>query len=205
MIINPAEMAWRDAYKLMIGSILPRPIAWVSTVSREGVRNLAPFSFFTAVCADPMTICFSPMRRGSDGSKKDTLINIEQTGEFVVNIVSEDLAAQMNQTSAEYPPDVDEFAAAGLTPVPSESVRPPRVGESLVAYECKLLQVVHVGEARAGAGSLVLGTVQRLDVADHLLEEGRIRVEALRPVGRMAGSEYVRCTDRFSLQRPGRP
>lgn len=203
MLFDPAAMAWRDAYKLMIGSMVPRPIAWVSTVSEAGVLNLAPFSFFTAVCADPMTICFSPMRRGRDGAKKDTLVNIEATGEFVVNIVSEPLTAQMNLTSTEFPPEVDEFAAAGLTPAPSATVRPPRVGEALVAYECKLLQVVEVGEARAGAGALVLGRVERLYVADRALSpEGRIRLEVLQPVGRMAGNDYVRCTDLFSLERP---
>ena len=204
MIIDPAAMAWRDAYKLMIGSIVPRPIAWVSTISKEGVHNLAPFSFFTAVCAEPMTVCFSPMRRGTDGGKKDTLVNIEETGEFVVNIVGEDLVSQMSLTSADLPPEVDEFHEAGLTPVPSISVKPPRVGEALVAYECKLLQVVHVGEAQAGAGALVLGTVQRLHVADGALEEGRIRLDVLKPVGRMAGQDYVRCTDLFTLQRPTR-
>lgn len=204
MIVDPSSMPWRDAYKLMIGSIVPRPIAWVSTVSKEGVRNLAPFSFFTVVAADPMTICFSPMRRGSDGGKKDTLVNIEETGEFVVNIVSEPLAERMNLTSTEYPASVDEFTEAGLTPVPSAVVSPPRVGESLVAYECKLLQVVHVGEARPGAGALVLGTVQRLYVADEAVEEGRIKLDVLSPIGRMAGNDYIRCTDRFTIQRPTR-
>ncbi|HYG57519.1 MAG TPA: flavin reductase family protein, partial [Symbiobacteriaceae bacterium] len=177
MIFDPGAMAWRDAYKLMIGSIVPRPIAWVSTVSQKGVNNLAPYSFFTVVAAEPMTICFSPMRRGADGSKKDTLVNIEATGEFVVNIVSEPLAERMNMTSTEFPPEVDEFGEAGLTPVASVTVAAPRVGEALVAYECKLLQVVHVGEARPGAGALVLGTVQRIYVADEALEQGRIKLD----------------------------
>lgn len=202
MLIDPAALPWNDAYKLMVGSIVPRPIAWVSTVSAAGVRNLAPFSFFTAVAAEPMTVCFSPMRRGSDGARKDTLVNIEETGEFVVNIVSEALVAAMNETSAEFPPAVDEFVAAGLTAVPSETVAPPRVAESLVAFECRLLQVVSVGEARPGAGALVLGTVGRMYVADHVMDQGRIRPDVLQPVGRMAGSDYVRCTDRFSLPRP---
>lgn len=201
MLIDPASLPWRDAYKLMIGSILPRPIAWVSTVSKEGVFNLAPFSFFTVVAAEPMTICFSPMRH-TNGSKKDTLINIEETGEFVVNIVSEPLAEAMNQTSAALAPEVDEFQVAGLTPVPSESVQVPRVGESLVAYECRLLRVVHVGEAKAGAGALVLGTVQRMYVADEVLDQGRIRTDVLQPIGRMAGNDYTRCTDRFAIERP---
>ncbi|HWI50511.1 MAG TPA: hypothetical protein VNT01_00005, partial [Symbiobacteriaceae bacterium] len=96
----------------------------------------------------------------------------------------------------------DEFQVAGLTPVPSESVRAPRVGESLVAYECRLLQVVHVGEAKAGAGALVLGTVQRMYVADAVLDQGRIRLDVLQPIGRMAGNDYTRCTDRFTIERP---
>lgn len=203
MIVDPGSMAWRDAYKLMIGTIVPRPIAFVSTVSPEGVLNLAPFSFFTAVCPDPMTICFSPMRRGTDGAKKDTLFNIEATGEFVVNIVSESIATQMNITSAEFRPEVDEFQESGLTPVPSETVRPPRVGECLASYECKLLQVVHVGEERAGAGALVLGSVKRIFLADHLTDGGRVRLDVLQPIGRMAGNDYVRCTDVFSMKRPG--
>lgn len=202
MIIDPGALPWRDAYKLMVGTIVPRPIAWVSTVSSEGVYNLAPFSFFTAVAAEPMTLCFSPMRRGANGGKKDTLVNIEATGEFVVNIVSEPLVAAMNQTAAELPPEVDEFQVAGLTPVPSETVRAPRVGESLAAYECRLLQVVHVGQEKAGAGALVLGTVQRIYLAGEILDQGRIRLEVLRPVGRMAGNDYLRCTDRFSVERP---
>ncbi|HYF75649.1 MAG TPA: flavin reductase family protein [Symbiobacteriaceae bacterium] len=202
MMVDPSTMPWRDAYKLMIGSIVPRPIAWVSTTSKEGVHNLAPFSFFTAVAAEPMTICFSPMRRGSDGAKKDTLVNIEETGEFVVNIVSEALAEAMNRTSADLPPEVDEFQVGGLTPVASATVRPPRVGESLVGYECRLLQVVHVGEAKPGAGALVLGTVQRIYLADEVFDQGRIKLDVLQPIGRMAGNDYVRCTDRFSIERP---
>lgn len=186
----------------MIGSILPRPIAFVSTLSDDGVRNLAPFSFFTAVCPAPMTLCFSPMVRGSDGAKKDTLVNIEATGEFVINIVSERFAAQMNATSAEFPPEVDEFLVAGLTPAPCETVAAPRVAESLVSYECKLLQVVTVGNGQPGSGSLVLGTVQRIHLAGEVVQEGRIRIDLLQPIGRMAGNDYTRCTDRFTLQRP---
>jgi flavin reductase (DIM6/NTAB) family NADH-FMN oxidoreductase RutF len=195
-------MPWRDAYKLMIGSIVPRPIAFVSTVSAGGVRNLAPFSFFTAVCPDPMTLCFCPMVRGSDGQKKDTLVNVEATGEFVINIVSEPFAGQMNATSAEFPPEVDEFAAAGLTPAACETVRAPRVAESLVSYECRLLQVVHVGDGRPGSGALVMGAVQRIHLAPAVVQDGRILLDVLQPIGRMAGNEYVRCTDRLTLVRP---
>src|SRR4051812_2990056 len=113
MDMSPETMEWRDAYKLLIGSILPRPIAFVSTVDEKGIANAAPFSFFTAICADPMLICFSPMRRGSDGAKKDTLVNIEKTKQFVINIVSENMAQQMNECAIEFAPDVDELEVAG--------------------------------------------------------------------------------------------
>ena len=108
-------------YKLMVGAIVPRPIAFVSTISLDKIRNLAPFSFFTAVSANPPVVCFAPMVRASDGQQKDTLRNIQETGEFVVNIVSEDFAAKMNICSAEFPPDIDEWERSGLTPVASES------------------------------------------------------------------------------------
>jgi flavin reductase (DIM6/NTAB) family NADH-FMN oxidoreductase RutF len=201
MIVDPSQIDRKDGYKLMIGSIVPRPIAFVSTVSPDGVLNLAPFSFFTAVSARPMTICFSSMRR-NDGGKKDTLINVEATGEFVVNVVSERYAQEMNITSGDFPPEVDEFEQAGLTSAPSESVRPPRLAESLVSYECKLLQVVHVGEDQPGGGALILGTVQRLYVAEEVMEDGRIKLDVLQPIGRMAGNDYVRCTDLFTMTRP---
>jgi len=124
MVINPAEHDYRNIYKLMVGVIVPRPIAFVSTISPEGIRNLAPFSFFTGISANPPVICFSPMIRGSAGGRKDTLRNIEAVKEFVVNVVSEEFAEKMNICSAEFPPEVDEFEASGLTPVPSDLVKP---------------------------------------------------------------------------------
>lgn len=201
MIINPSEHSPQNVYKLMIGAIVPRPIAFVSTISPEGILNLAPFSFFTGVSANPPVICFSPMVRGSDGKRKDTLNNIEATGEFVVNIVSEDFAVPMNICSAEFPPGVDEFQQSGLTPVASTLVKPPRVQESRIHLECRLLQVVHVSPRPLG-GSLVLGEVLRFHVADELCEEYRIDPDKLKPIGRMGGPSYTRTTDRFDLVRP---
>jgi flavin reductase (DIM6/NTAB) family NADH-FMN oxidoreductase RutF len=203
LLLDPSQMAWKEAYRLVTGAVLPRPIAFVSTVSAEGILNLAPFSFFTVVAADPLTLAFCPMRRDGDGAKKDTLVNIEATGEFVINIVSEPFVRQMNETSAPFPPEVDEFAVSGLTPVPSAVVKAPRVGEALAAYECRLHQVVEVGGAKPGAGALVLGTVQRIHIAEEALKENRIDLDVLQPVGRLGGAEYVRCTDRFTLVRPG--
>ncbi len=201
MTIDPNREEPRNIYKLMIGSILPRPIAFVSSLSAGGVRNLAPFSFFTAVSANPPVICFAPMVRVGDGGSKDTLKNIQETGEFVVNIVSEDFAEQMNMCSAEFPPEVDEFERSGLTPLASEVVRPPRVAESRVQYECRLVQVVTVSSKPLG-GSLVLGEAVWIHVADGLVEEFRIDPDRLRPIGRMGGTTYTRTTDRFDLARP---
>jgi flavin reductase (DIM6/NTAB) family NADH-FMN oxidoreductase RutF len=201
MIINPPEHDYRNIYKLMIGAIVPRPIAFVSTLSREGILNLAPFSFFTGVSANPPVICFSPMIRGSDGNRKETLNNIETTREFVVNIVSEDFAVQMNICSTEFPPEVDEFQQSGLTPISSDLVKAPRVKESKINLECRLLQVLHVSPKPLG-GSLVLGEVLRFHIADELWDDYRIDPNKLRPIGRMGGPTYTRTTDRFDLVRP---
>jgi flavin reductase (DIM6/NTAB) family NADH-FMN oxidoreductase RutF len=190
MEVSPDTLEWRDAYKLLIGSILPRPIAFVTTIDEEGNANAAPFSFFTAICADPMLICFSPMRRGSDGAKKDTLINIEKTRQFVINIVSECMAKQMNNCAIEFPPDVDELDEAGLTKEPSLMVKVPRIKESLVHLECELYQVLEFGD-KPGAGSLVIGKVLNVQVDDELFQNGRIDTEKLQPIGRMAGNTYT--------------
>ena len=201
MTIDPTEHEAPNIYKLMVGAIIPRPIAFVSTISAQGVLNLAPFSFFTGISANPPVICFSPMVRGSDGQRKDTLHNIEATREFVVNVVSEEFAAKMNVCSAEFPPDVDEFAISGLTPVPSDLVKPPRVRESHVQMECRLLQVLHVSPKPLG-GSIVLGEVIRFHVDDALIENYKIDPDKLCAIGRMGGPTYTRTTDRFDMQRP---
>lgn len=201
MILDPQSLSHQDAYKLLVGSVVPRPIAFVSTRSAEGALNLAPFSFFNVVAACPMSVVFSVMRRGPEALKKDTLLNIEETGEYVVNIVPEPLVARMNATSADFPRGVSEFAEAGLTPAPSEVVKPPRVAESPVNMECRLLQTVEVG-AGPGGGTLVIGEVVRFHVRDDLVDQGRIDPERLQAVGRMAGSTYARTTERFDLPRP---
>lgn len=189
MEIKPEMLEWRDAYKLLVGSILPRPIAFVSSKDQDGNDNLAPFSFFTAICADPMMICFAPMRKGTTGYKKDTLINIEATGQFVINIVSEDIVRQMNDCATELHPEIDEFQFSGLTKEASVTVQPARVKESKVHLECELDQVLHFGD-QAGAGSLVIGKVLHVHVHDDLYEHGRINSEKLMPVGRLAGAMY---------------
>jgi flavin reductase (DIM6/NTAB) family NADH-FMN oxidoreductase RutF len=199
--IDPGSNDPRDIYSLMTGVIVPRPIAFVSSLSPHGIRNLAPFSFFTAISANPPVICFAPMVRGSGGGRKDTLRNIEATGEFVVNVVSEEIAQQMNACSPEFPPEVDEFVISGLTPVASDLVGPPRVGESKASLECRLLQIVAVSEKPLG-GSLVIGEVVRFHVAEEILDGFRIDSGALRAIGRMAGPDYVKTADRFKMVRP---
>ena len=199
MNIDPASLTHEQSYQLLISAIVPRPIAFVSTVAEDGVLNLAPFSFFTGICAKPPTICFSVVRRR--GEKKDTLRNIEATGEFVVNVVSDHIAHAMNQTSADYPPEVDEFAAAGFTPAASERVRSPRVGEALVSMECKLVEVREYGEMPY-ASSLIIGEVVHLHVSDEVYRDGVVDFAALSAVGRMGRDLYCRTGDLFEMKRP---
>ena len=202
---DPAEHLPGNIYKLMIGAIVPRPIAWVSSIDRNGVRNLAPFSFFTGVCANPPVVCFCPVNRGVSTAemplRKDTLRNIHETGEYVINVVPERLAAQMNITSAEVAADVDEFELAGVTAAASAVVRVPRVAESPVNMECKLVQVVEINGEALG-GNVVLGRVVRFHIRRDLLTTYRIDPGKLDAVGRMAGATYSRTRDRFELERP---
>lgn len=204
MIFDTETMAHEDAYRLIVGAVLPRPIAFVSTLGPTRVANLAPYSFFTVVCASPLTICFSAMRRGPAGSKKDTLLNIEANGEFVVNVVDEAFVQQMNATSADFDYGVSEFEQTGLTPIASVVVAPPRVLESPINMECRVHQLVEVSD-QPGGGTLVLGRVVRMHIRDDLLEGRRIVTERWRPLGRLAGAAYARVSDRFDLLRPAHP
>jgi flavin reductase (DIM6/NTAB) family NADH-FMN oxidoreductase RutF len=198
---NPGEHAYGDIYKLMIGMIVPRPIAFVSTLDEQGVRNLAPFSYFTACSSNPPVVCFCAAVRSGPRPHKDTLRNIRATGEFVVNIVSEEFAAEMNATSAEVAPEVDEFELAGLTPLASDLVKPARVAESRVQMECRLRQVLVVSD-EPGGGNLVLGDVLRFHVAEAVLDGYKIDPAKLKAIGRMGGPTFVRTHDRFDMKRP---
>lgn len=200
MDIDPDKLDIRDRYALLIGAIVPRPIAWVSTVNENGVTNLAPFSFFTGVTANPMSVCFCPVNN-RDGIKKDTLLNVERTKEFVVNMVNEDNLERVNATSAAFPYGVSEFERVGLTQVESLRVRPPRVKETLVSMECKLIQVVTLGAGPLG-GHLVIGKVVMFHADDKVWNGGKLRHQDLKPVGRMEGSWYARTQDAFELSRP---
>jgi flavin reductase (DIM6/NTAB) family NADH-FMN oxidoreductase RutF len=203
---DPARESVQNIYKLMIGAIVPRPIAFVSSLDARGVRNLAPFSYFTAASSDPPVVLFCPSVRPEDPERglaahKDTLLNVISTREFVVNVVTETIAERMNATSAQVPPEVDEFELAGLTPLPSDLVKPPRVAESPVQMECRLRQIIEVSDRPAG-GSIVLGEVVRFHVCEDLVDNFRIDPDKLTAVGRMGGPTYVRTHDRFDLKRP---
>jgi flavin reductase (DIM6/NTAB) family NADH-FMN oxidoreductase RutF len=202
--IDPADHPARQIYKLMTGVIVPRPIALVSTVDAGGAANVAPFSFFCGVGSVPPTLLFCPALHGTDVhgvQRKDTLANVEATGEFVVNVVSEAIAHAANITASEVPPDVDEFALAGLTPIPSQVVRAPRVAESPAHMECRLIQVIYTSR-QPGGGVIVLGEIVRFHVREDLIENFRIDPEGLDAVGRMAGNTWVRTRDRIELIRP---
>ena len=200
MQFKAENLSSKDRYKLMIGAIVPRPIAWVSTIDAEGRPNLAPFSFFTAVCSDPMTLLFAPGWSDLRGRMKDTLYNIRAVPEFVINIVNEATAEAMNLTATEFEAGVDEFAWANVTSVPSETIRVPRVAEAPVAFECTLQQIVVVHEG-PGGGAAVFGEVQSVFVRDDLYENGRISPEKLQPIGRLAGAGYAHINDFFEMQR----
>jgi flavin reductase (DIM6/NTAB) family NADH-FMN oxidoreductase RutF len=200
-VIDSAAM-----YKLLIGSVVPRPIAWVSSVDAEGVRNLAPFSYFMAITHDPPTIAFSSGPRGAEigggvRGKKDTLHNVEVTREFVINVVDDALAEAMNVTSGDYTADVDEFAQAGLAAAPSVKVKAPRVAAAPVSMECRLAQVIPVGRL---PHHLIVGEIVHMHVRDDVFDPatGRLDMHRLRPVGRLAGHLYTHVHDIFEMKRP---
>ena len=197
MEISIDNLSLQERYKLMTGAIVPRPIAWVSSLSKDGKPNLAPFSYFNAVSANPPVLMFSSGMH-SDDRPKDTMVNIEATEEFVVNIVTEAVVDAMNASAVVAPHGVSEFDFAGVTEAPSQTVKAPRVLESPVQFECSLMDIYRVGN-----NSVVFGRIGHIHVSDEvLLESYKIDPEALRPVGRLAGTTYSRVRDLFDLQRP---
>ena len=190
-------MSGTDGYKLTTGLIVPRPIGWIGTISPTGVPNLAPYSFFNAVSGLPPTFVVSPGR----ATRRDTLDNVRATGEFTINVVTAEVVDAMNASAASFDPDVDEFAACGLTAVPSASVRPPLVGECKANIECVVTQIVEIGHPEHG-NALVIGEAVEFHVLDDLLDGTRVDQAALRAIGRHAGSTYSHATDLFDLVRP---
>jgi flavin reductase (DIM6/NTAB) family NADH-FMN oxidoreductase RutF len=203
---DPTVIDTTAMYKLLIGSVVPRPIAWVSSVDADGVRNLAPFSYFMAITHDPPTVAFSSGPRGADigggvRGKKDTLHNVEVTCEFVVNVVDDALAEAMNVTSGDYAADVDEFTKAGLEAASSVKVRAPRVAAAPVSMECRLARVIPVGNL---PHHLIVGEVVHVHVRDDVYDPatGRLDMHRLKPVGRLAGHLYTHVHDIFEMKRP---
>ncbi|MDH4117056.1 MAG: flavin reductase family protein [Acidimicrobiia bacterium] len=196
--IDPNEIGPEACYKLASGLIVPRPIGWIGSTGPHG-HNLAPYSFFNMVSGAPPTVIFSTGL--VEGSEKDTLANVRATGEFTVNIVSEDLAPAMNATSAAVARDVDEFELAGLTAVPGDMVSAPRVGEARASLECVANNFVPVGTPPRG-NVVVFGEIVLFHVADGVVDGTRVDLDALAPVGRTSGPGYVRTRDRFEMLRP---
>lgn len=195
MQIDPSLHSKADTYKLLTNLVVPRPIAWVTSLSRDGAVNLAPFSFFNAVGSDPVYLVVSVGRR-DDGSPKDTARNITESGEFVVNLVTEDLIDAMNVSAVDFPPEESEIAAAGLNAAPSVKIAAPRLAEARASLECRLFQSVALG-----ANTLFIGEVVMFHVDDALIGE-RLRIKDFAPLGRMGSpSVYCRTTDRFDLPR----
>jgi flavin reductase (DIM6/NTAB) family NADH-FMN oxidoreductase RutF len=206
MDVRPDELSYRDFYRILISAVGPRPIAWVSSLSQNGQPNLAPFSFFNVLSGKPALLGFSPaLRQIESGSiPKDTLRNIRETAEFVVNVVTFENIEAMNLTSGEYEPPVNEFELANLNYRPSRVVRPPQVAESPLSFECKLRQILDFG-TEAPSGSLVIGEIVAIHIEERVLKDGRLDPEALDLVGRMGGIQYSRTTARFVLERPKKP
>jgi flavin reductase (DIM6/NTAB) family NADH-FMN oxidoreductase RutF len=201
MRLDFAKLAAREAYSWMVMTILPRPIAWASTISAEGKTNLAPFSFFQGVCANPPTLMFVPVNN-RQGGKKDTVRNIEAVPEFVVNLVPHALAAQMNATSALLPYGESEFEKFGIASTPSDLVRPPRVAAAPVAFECRLDRIVNIGEGPLAA-HVIFGRILAAHIRDDVLgADGKPDARKLDLVGRLGGDDYTTTRDRFSLERP---
>ncbi len=203
MHLDFSQLPAPEIYRWMISTILPRPIAWVSTISVEGRTNLAPFSFFQGVTSNPPTLMFVPVNK-RDGAKKDTLRNIEQVPEFVVNLVSFALAEQMNATAALLPYGESEFEKFGVAATASERVRPLRVAAAPVAFECMLHSIVPIGEGPLAA-HVIFGRILVAHVSDAVLgADGRPDAGKLDLIGRLGGEFYARTTERFALPRPDR-
>lgn len=191
MEIDPRDLEGREPYFLLTSVVVPRPIAWVSSLSPEGIANVAPHSYFNVVSSAPPIVHFT-----STGVK-DTLTNVRASNEFVVNIVSSDLVEKMNHTAANFPPDEDEFVHAGLTKTPATALSCPRVLEAKVALECRVVDIRGYGN-----GNIVFGEVVHFYVDDDVMENGRVITEKLKPVGRLSGSNYAAIEKIFRIDRP---
>ena len=187
-------------YKLLTGTIIPRPIGWISTIDENGINNLAPFSYFNMVSSDPPCLMFSTRR--DDNKNKDTLNNVLQNNQFVVNLVTIDLVEQMNTTSAAVPATVDEFELANITPIDSVFVKPKRVKESLVHFECEKIHHYFMDNETGGGACIIIGKIITMHIDDSILMENhKIDLEKYKPVARLAGSNYSKLGELFQIKR----
>jgi flavin reductase (DIM6/NTAB) family NADH-FMN oxidoreductase RutF len=202
--INPQEVGNQESFKYLVGAVSPRPIAFVSTISKDGINNLSPFSFFNIFGSNPPVLVFSPSRRGRDNTLKDTYHNLKETNECVVHIVSYDMIEKMNYASSEFDSDVDEFEKSGFTPIDSKLVKAKRVKESPVHLECKVLEILEIG-GKAGSGNLVVCEIINIHVNENVLDEkGHIDPFKLDTIGRNGGNWYTRANGNalFELAKP---
>jgi flavin reductase (DIM6/NTAB) family NADH-FMN oxidoreductase RutF len=200
MQFDPQEIDQSAIYKLLTGAVIPRPIGWISSISEDGIPNLAPFSFFNAVGDDPPHVMFSTVR--PNDSNKDTLNNVLATKQFVVNMVTEDTVERMNTTSQAFLPDENEFELAGLTPIPSIKVKPPRVKESPITMECELVHHYTLENHKYGGATIMVGKIVMFHVDESvLLDNYKINLETYKPVARLAGSNYSKLGEIFSIKR----
>ncbi len=200
MQFDPSKISGSDTYKLLTGVIIPRPIGWISSVSPDGEYNLAPFSFFNAVGEDPPHVMFSTVRTGD--KNKDTLNNVLATKQFVVNMVTEDLVEKMNTTAQAIPSDESEFDLAGLTPIDSVKIKVPRVKECLVTLECEMVHHYFLEDHKNGGACIIVGKVLLFHVDEKVLLEGtKINMDIYKPVARLAGSNYSKLGEIFSIKR----
>ena len=201
MEFDPDIIDQKAIYKLLTGAIIPRPIGWISSISKDGIPNLAPFSFFNAVGEDPPHVLFSTVR--PNNSNKDTLNNVLETGQFVVNMVVEEIVEQMNATSQPVAPEIDEFELTGLTPIPSVKINVPRVKESPITMECELVHHYTLEENKNGGATIIIGRVVMFHFDESiLLDDFKINMETYNPVSRLAGANYSKLGEIFSIKRP---
>ncbi|NMH28993.1 flavin reductase family protein [Flavobacterium silvaticum] len=201
MQFDPNHLDGSAIYKLITGAVIPRPIGWVSSISTEGIGNLAPFSFFNVISEDPPHLMFSCARTGD--RNKDTLNNILANKQFVVNMVTEETVEKMNLTAQLVPHDVDEFELAGLTPVPSVKIKPARVGESLIHFECELVHHYFIEGHSNGGAVLLVGRIVMMHFDDSVLLDGhKINLDNYKPVSRLAGANYATLGELFTIKRP---
>jgi flavin reductase (DIM6/NTAB) family NADH-FMN oxidoreductase RutF len=200
MQFDPQELEQTAIYKLLTGTVIPRPIGWISTISEDGILNLAPFSYFNAVGDDPPHVMFSTVR--TNNSNKDTLNNVLATKQFVVNMVTEDLAEQMNMTSQPIPANESEFELAGLTPIASVKVKPPRVLECKITMECELVHHYNLENSKSGGATIIIGKIVMFHIDESvLLDNYKINLETYKPIARLAGSNYSKLGEIFSVKR----